>query len=57
VVKYRDITQMSHCDCCGNLIPSPQHELVKEVEGKRVVVCSEKCFRVYETYKYPKYGK
>ena len=30
--------------------------MLKEHEGHDVIVCSEKCFRIYRTYVYPRYG-
>ncbi|MFQ5762472.1 MAG: hypothetical protein ACE5PO_05520 [Candidatus Bathyarchaeia archaeon] len=54
--KYREVTELARCECCGHLIPSPRYEITKEIQEKKVVVCSEKCFRILKTYKYPKYG-
>jgi len=45
---------MPKCQFCGILVPV--QELVKEYQGKKLVFCGEKCFRLYVTYKFPKYG-
>ena len=34
----------------------PTAEIEKQHDGHDILVCSEKCFRTYQTYVYPKYG-
>lgn len=34
----------------------PTDEIEKQHDGRTILVCSEKCFRIYRTYVYPKYG-
>ena len=34
----------------------PTAEIEKQHDGHTILVCSEKCFRTYCTYVYPKYG-
>lgn len=46
---------MPRCQSCGILIPV--EEIVKEHEGHEVTVCGDKCFRIYRTYWYPRYGQ
>ncbi len=46
---------MPRCQSCGILIPV--QEMVKEHEGQQVTICSDKCFRIYTTYWYPRYGR
>ena len=53
-MPQREVDEMPRCASCGILIPV--QEMVKEHGGREVVMCSEKCFRVYTTYVYPRYG-
>ena len=46
---------MPRCASCGILVPC--QEIAKTHAGVKVIVCSDKCFRIYETYWYPKYGE
>ena len=50
----REVSQMPRCASCGILIPT--QEIVKTHAGHTVIVCSEKCFRIFTTYVYPKHG-
>ncbi len=56
-MRRPEVDEMPKCASCGILVPSRKHEVVREHEGRRLVFCSEKCYRVYLTYWYPKYGK
>lgn len=50
---YREVNEMPKCASCGILVPCK--EVIREHHGVNLVFCSEKCFRVYDTYKFPKY--
>jgi|AP95_1055475.scaffolds.fasta_scaffold612389_2 hypothetical protein len=52
-MPLREVDSMPRCAACGILVPC--QELHKEHEGQSIIVCSEKCFRMYTTYWYPKY--
>ncbi len=54
LVPQREVDEMPRCESCGILIPV--QELLKQHDGHDVIVCSEKCFRIYTTYVYPRYG-
>lgn len=54
-MPQREVDEMPRCQSCGILIPV--QEMMKEHEGKPVIVCSDKCFRIYRTYWYPRYGQ
>lgn len=51
---YREVSEMPKCACCGILVPCK--EVVAERQGRGLVFCSERCIRIYDSYKYPKYG-
>ncbi len=53
-MPLREVDRMPRCASCGILVPC--EEIVKTHAGQTIIVCSEKCFRVYKTYWYPKYG-
>lgn len=53
-MPLREVDSMPRCAACGILVPCM--EVHKKHEGRDLVVCSEKCFEVYATYWYPKYG-
>ena len=50
---YREVSEMPKCACCGILVPC--RELVRERHGLRLVFCGEKCVRIFDTYKWPRY--
>ena len=50
---YREVNEMPKCASCGILVPC--QEVIKEHHGVKLAFCSEKCFRIYDTYKFPKY--
>jgi len=50
---YREVNEMNKCASCGILVPC--HEVIREHHGVKLVFCSDKCFGIYETYKFPKY--
>ena len=54
-MPQREVDEMPRCQSCGILIPV--QEMVKQHEGQPVIVCSDKCFRIYTTYWYPRYGQ
>lgn len=53
-MPLREVDSMPRCASCGILVPC--QEIHKEHEGQSIIVCSEKCFRMYTTYWYPKNG-
>jgi hypothetical protein len=53
-MPLREVNEMPRCVSCGILMPTD--EIEKQHEGRTILVCSEKCFRIYLTYVYPKYG-
>lgn len=53
-MPFREVDNMPRCAACGILVPC--QEIHKEHEGKNIIVCSDKCFRLYVTYWHPKYG-
>jgi hypothetical protein len=50
---YREVNEMPKCANCGILIPTA--ELRFEHHGRELLSCSERCQRIYDTYKYPRY--
>ena len=56
-MRRREVDEMPKCASCGILIPSRKHEVVKEHHGRQIIFSSEKCYQVYLTYWYPKYGQ
>ena len=54
-MPQREVDEMPRCQSCGILIPV--EEIVKEHDGHEITVCSNKCFRIYRTYWYPRYGQ
>lgn len=44
----REVSEMPKCAMCGIRVPC--QEVVKEHEGRKAVLCSEKCYRVYRDY-------
>ncbi|HJN38693.1 MAG TPA: hypothetical protein QGH28_00775 [Chloroflexota bacterium] len=53
-MPLREVNEMPRCASCGILMPTA--EIEKQHRGHTILVCSEKCFRTYRTYVYPKYG-
>jgi hypothetical protein len=50
---YREVSEMPRCVCCGILIPaSPLRFRHHDTD---LYACSERCTRVYDTYKFPRY--
>jgi hypothetical protein len=52
---YREVSDMPRCVCCGILIPAQAETFVHH--SVELYACSERCIRVYGTYKYPRYEK
>jgi hypothetical protein len=50
---YREVNEMPKCVNCGILIPT--QELHFEHHQRQLISCSERCQRIYDTYKYPRY--
>jgi hypothetical protein len=50
---YREVNEMPKCACCGILVPCA--EIHAERHGVDLVFCSERCIRIYDEYKFPKY--
>jgi hypothetical protein len=50
---YREVNEMPKCVNCGILIPVD--ELRFEHHHRQLISCSERCQRIYDTYKYPRY--
>jgi hypothetical protein len=50
---YREVDEMPKCATCGILVPC------QEVYARRheieLIFCSERCVRIYDEYKFPKY--
>ncbi len=44
---------MPKCSSCGILVPCA--EVHAERHGSDLVFCSERCIRIYDEYKFPKY--
>lgn len=51
---YREVNEMPRCGSCGKLLTV--NGLLEERSGQQVWFCSERCLRVFDTYKLPKYG-
>jgi len=51
---YREVNEMPKCVCCGILVPCA--EIHAERRGVDLVFCSERCIRIFDEYKLPKYG-
>ncbi len=50
---YREVNEMPKCVNCGILIPTA--ELRFSHHGRELISCSERCQRIYDTYKHPRY--
>jgi hypothetical protein len=50
---YREVNEMPKCACCGILVPCAV--VHTERHGVDLVFCSERCIRIYDEYKFPKY--
>ena len=50
---YREVNEMPKCVNCGILIPT--QEMYFTHHGRELISCSERCQRIYDTYKYPRY--
>ena len=50
---FREVDEMPKCVCCG--IVMPVDEIVFEHHGRKLYACSQKCIRIYDTYKFPRY--
>lgn len=50
---YREVNEMPKCVNCGILIPVS--ELLFEHHGRELISCSQRCQRIYDTYKHPRY--
>ena len=51
---YREVDEMPKCATCGILVPC--QEVRKERHETELVFCSERCVRIYDEYKFPKYA-
>jgi len=49
----KEVNEMPKCACCGILIPCDG--IKKRHHGRELIFCEEKCYRVYQTYKFPRY--
>ena len=52
---YREVNEMPKCTNCGILIPSNDLATVFEHHGVALLACSDRCVRIYDTYKFPRY--
>jgi ribosomal protein L24E len=50
---YREVDQMPKCANCGILMPRGERRF--EHHGVVLLTCSERCERIYDTYKFPRY--
>jgi hypothetical protein len=50
---YREVDQMPRCANCGILMPAGERRF--EHHGVTLLTCSERCERIYDTYKFPRY--
>jgi hypothetical protein len=50
---YLEVNEMPKCDNCGILMPAGWRTF--EHHGVTLHSCSERCERVYDTYKFPRY--
>jgi hypothetical protein len=55
LAMYREVNEMPKCASCGKLIPVGG--IREERLGRAVRFCSEQCVRVFDEYKYPRYGR
>jgi ribosomal protein L24E len=51
---YREVNEMPHCGACGKLIPVGG--ILEERLSRPVYFCSERCVRIFDSYKEPRYG-
>ena len=51
---YREVSELPRCGSCGKLLTVGGLEVDRL--GKVVVFCDDRCVRVFDTYKVPKYG-
>lgn len=52
---YREVNEMPKCANCGILIPCS--EVVFEHHDQQLYACSERCVRIYDSYKFPRYER
>jgi hypothetical protein len=52
---YREVSELPRCGSCGKLLTTGG--TVEERMGRRIVFCGDRCIRVFDTYKAPKYGE
>jgi hypothetical protein len=50
---YREVNQMPKCANCGILMPAGERGFGHH--GVVLPTCSERCERVYDSYKFPRY--
>ncbi len=50
---YHEVNEMPRCANCGILIPCSAQFF--DHHGVALYACSEKCMRVYDSYKFPRY--
>lgn len=50
---YREVNQMSRCATCGILVPT--QEVPFTHHARDLIACSQKCVRLYDAYRYPRY--
>jgi ribosomal protein L24E len=50
---YREVDKMPRCANCGILMPAGERRF--EHHGVTLLTCSERCERVYDTYRFPRY--
>ncbi len=52
---YREVNEMPKCTNCGILIPNTVLAHIFEHHGVELYACSERCVRIYDSYKFPRY--
>jgi hypothetical protein len=50
---YREVDKMPRCANCGILMPAGERHF--DHHGVALLTCSERCERIYDTYKFPRY--
>lgn len=50
---YREVDKMPRCANCGILMPAGERRF--QHHGVELLTCSERCERIYDTYKFPRY--
>jgi len=53
---YKEVNEMPRCAACGRPLLAPSMGIPAERLGRKVEFCSDRCVRLFDTYKEPKYG-